>query len=98
VQIRDKNPGRYSGGDFLTGSLVGVAKAPADATIIPGRWNTYDVTANGDHFVIIYNGRKVVDAHDAKRASGTIGLQLAHPEDATDSNIEFRNLKIRRLP
>jgi prolyl-tRNA editing enzyme YbaK/EbsC (Cys-tRNA(Pro) deacylase) len=66
-------------------------------TIIPGQWNTLEATANGDHFVIIYNGRQVVDTHDSKRAAGAIGLQLAHPEDAREATIEFRNLKVRRL-
>jgi hypothetical protein len=97
LQIRDRNPGNYSAGDFLTGSVVNVAKAPADVKIVPGQWNTIDATVDGDHFVVIYNGRKVADGHDSKRASGAIGLQLAHPEDVTHANIEFRNLKIRRL-
>ena len=97
LQIRDKNPGNYSGGDYLTGSIVNVVKAPADVKILPGQWNTIEATVDGDHFVVIYNGRKVADGHDSKRASGAIGLQLAHPEDATDANIEFRNLKLRPL-
>lgn len=97
LQIRDRNPGNYSAGDFLTGSVVGVGKAPHDANIIPNKWNTIDATVDGDHFVVILNGRKVVDAHDARRATGSIGLQLAHPEDVTHADIEFRNLKIRPL-
>jgi hypothetical protein len=98
LQIRDRNPGNYSSGDFLTGSVVNVGKAPHDAKIIPNEWNTLDVTVDKDHFVVLFNGRKVVDAHDAKRASGMIGLQLAHPEDVRHANLEFRNLKVRRLP
>ena len=98
VQIRDKNPGRYSGGSYLTGSLVNVAKAPETAKIKPGEWNTFEITAQGDHFVIIYNGVKVVDAYDSRLTNGTIGLQLAHPEDARGADIEFRNLKVTRLP
>ncbi len=100
LQIRDKDPGNYTGGSFLTASIVNVGKAPADANIKPGEWNTFEVTADGDHFVVIYNGKKVVDAHDTKMmlTAGAIGLQLAHPEDARDSDIEFRNLKIKRLP
>jgi hypothetical protein len=98
LQIRDRNPGNYSSGDFLTGSVVNVGKAPHDAKIIANQWNTMDVTVNKDHFVVLFNGRKVVDAHDSKRASGHLGLQLAHPEDVRHAHLEFRNLKVRRLP
>jgi len=97
VQIRDKDPGNYTGGSFLTGSLVNVGKAPATAKIKPGEWNTIEITAQGDHFVIIYNGEKVVDGHDTKLSSGGIGLQLAHPEDARGKDIEFRSIKVKRL-
>jgi len=98
LQIRDRNPGNYSSGDFLTGSVVGVSKAPHDVKIMPDQWNTIEATVNGDHFVVVFNGKKVADGHDSKRASGTIGLQLAHPEDVRHAGIEFRNIKIRRLP
>jgi hypothetical protein len=97
VQIRDKNPGHYTGGSYLTGSLVNVEKAPADVKIVSGQWTPLDITADGDHFVILYNGRKVVDAHDTKLANGAIGLQWAHPEDAPGTKVEFRNIKVRRL-
>jgi hypothetical protein len=97
LQIRDRNPGNYSSGDFLTGSVVGVSKAPHDVKIIPNQWNTIEATVNGDHFVVVFNGKKVADGHDKRRASGAIGLQLAHPEDVRHANLEFRNLKIRRL-
>jgi hypothetical protein len=98
LQIRDRNPGNYSSGDFLTGSVVNVSKAPHDVKIIPNQWNTIEATVNGDHFEVVFNGKKVADGHDAKRASGHLGLQLAHPEDVRHANLEFRNLKVRRLP
>ena len=97
LQIRDRNPGNYSSGDFLTGSVVNVGKAPHDVKIKPNEWNTIDVTVNKDHFIVIFNGRRVVDATDSKRASGSIGLQLAHPEDVRHAGIEFRNIKIKKL-
>ena len=97
VQIRDKNPGHYTGGSYLTGSLVNVEKAPADVKIVSGEWMSLDITAEGDHFVILYNGRKVVDAHDTKLENGAIGLQWAHPEDAPGTKVEFRNIKVRSL-
>ena len=98
LQIRDKDPGNYSGGSFLTGSIVNVGKAPADTKIKPGEWNTVECTMDKDHIVVIYNGQKVVDGHDLRLANGAIGLQLAHPEDARGADIEFRNLKVKRLP
>jgi 3-keto-disaccharide hydrolase len=98
LQIRDRNPGNYSSGDFLTGSVVNVSKAPHDVKIIPNEWNTIEATVNGDHFVVVFNGKKVADGHDSKRASGHIGLQLAHPEDVRHASLEFRSIKIKRLP
>jgi len=77
---------------------VNVGKAPDDAKIIPGQWNTFEVTMNGDHMVVVYNGKKVVDAHDSKLESGAIGLQSAHAADPPGAGIEFRNLKVKRLP
>ena len=97
LQIRDRNPGNYSSGDFLTGSVVNVSKAPHDVKIIPNEWNSIEATVNGDHFVVMFNGKKVADGRDSRRASGHIGLQLAHPEDVRHASLEFRNLKIRRL-
>jgi len=98
VQIRDKDPGHYSGGSYLTASLVNVQHAPEEAKIANGQWMSFDITADGDHFVIIYNGRKVVDARDSKLTNGAIGLQWAHPEDAPGTKVEFRSIKLKRLP
>ena len=86
LQIFDNQPAGYN-----TGSLVGSIKAPP-AKIIPGQWNRFEVTAQGDHFIVIYNGRKVLDAHDAKSSRGVIGLQYNKGK-----KIEFRNLKIRQI-
>jgi hypothetical protein len=47
---------------------------------------------------VTFNGRKVADGRDSRRASGVLGLQLAHPEDVRHASLEFRNLKVRRLP
>jgi hypothetical protein len=97
VQIRDKVLTDRTGGGYLTGSIVNVQNAPEGTKIIPGQWNTFDVTANGDHLIVLYNGKKVVDVHDSRRSTGGIGLQSAHPEDPAGAFVEFRNLKIKRL-
>jgi hypothetical protein len=97
LQIRDKLLTDRTGGSFLTGSIVNVQNAPEGTKIIPGQWNTFEATLNGDHIVVMYNGAKVVDVRDARRATGAIGLQSAHPEDPAGAFIEFRNLRIKRL-
>lgn len=97
LQIRDKLLTDRTGGSFLTGSIVNVQNAPEGTRIVPGQWNRFEATLNGDHIVVLYNGVKVVDVHDARRATGAIGLQSAHPEDPAGAFIEFRNLKVKRL-
>ena len=98
LQIRDRDPAPRPDGSYLTASLVNVGRAPADAKIIPGQWNTVEITMDGTHMVVIYNGKKVVDGHDSRRSSGCIALDLAQPAEAPHADIEFRNLKIKRLP
>ncbi len=89
LQIRDyKEPQETV--PFLTGSLVMHAHA-SDAKIIPNQWNRYEVTARGDHFVVVYNGKTVLDTHQSKSSSGVIGLEY------NNRKIEFRNLKLRPL-
>jgi hypothetical protein len=86
LQIWDYQPAGY-----LTGSLVGSLKA-SPVKILPDQWNTFDIKADGDHFVIALNGKTVLDARDKAHTSGVIGLQCQ-----VDQRIEFRNFKLRRL-
>ena len=97
LQIRDKLLTDRTGGSYLTGSIVNVQNAPEGTKIIPDQWNTFEATLTGDHIVVLYNGKKVVDAHDSRRTTGAIGLQSAHPEDPAGAFVEFRNLRIKRL-
>jgi hypothetical protein len=97
LQIRDKLLTDRTGGSYLTGSIVNVQNAPEGTKIIPDQWNTFEATLNGDHIVVLYNGKKVVDVHDSRRTTGAIGLQSAHPEDPAGAFVEFRNLRIKRL-
>ena len=83
LQIWDYQPAGYN-----TGSLVGSVKA-SPTKILGDQWNRYKVTADGDHFVIMLNGKELLDAHDAKHASGVIGFQCQK-----GNPIEFRNIKL----
>src|SRR5688572_30974555 len=42
LQIRDKVLTDRTGGEFLTGSIVNVQKAPEGTSIVPGQWNTVE--------------------------------------------------------
>jgi hypothetical protein len=88
VNIFDKRPDPSYG----TGAIVDVAK------VIPmpkagGKWNTYDITAVNDHFVVIFNGQKTVDVTDKRLPDGgPIALQYG------SGNLKWRKVQIRPLP
>jgi hypothetical protein len=86
LQIWDYQPQGYN-----TGSLVGSLKA-APVKIIPDEWNTYEITASGDHFTIVLNGKTLLDGSDSKHASDVIGLQCQK-----DNRIQFRNIQLLPL-
>jgi hypothetical protein len=56
-----------------------------------GKWNTYDITAQGDHIVLVINGIKTVDIHDSTHKSGPISLQYMA------GTIKFRNVQLQKL-
>ncbi|MEX2261372.1 MAG: DUF1080 domain-containing protein [Bryobacteraceae bacterium] len=84
LQIWDYQPAGYN-----TGSLVGSLKA-SPAKIVPDQWNRYEITADGDRFLIVLNGKTLLDARDSKHSAGVVGFQCQR-----DSRIEFRNIKLR---
>jgi len=87
VNIFDKRPDP----SYATGAIVGVAKA---STVLKaaGKWNTYDITANGNQLTVTLNGVRTVDGiRDSKHANGPIALQHA------GGVIKFRKVQIKPL-
>lgn len=84
VNIYDKRPDPA----YRTGGIVNVAspKVQMDAA---GKWNTYEITADGAHFVVKMNGVVTADSSDAKFASGPIALQYGA------GTVRFRNVQIQ---
>lgn len=79
------------GSAYPTGSIVGIAKyesAPATAE----KWNTVEITADGDHIVVRLNGRVTADIHDSTHTSGVIAF-----EASGHGQVKFRNIKFRPL-
>jgi hypothetical protein len=86
LQIWDFRP------TYKTGALVNAIEA-SPAKILADQWNSFEVTAEGDHFVVVLNGQKALDGRDSKHASGILGLQY----NTGTGKVEFRNIKIRPI-
>ena len=85
----DGKPDNHNG--YYTGSFSGHLKSHNEPIITMGEWHHFEVTAQGDHFVVMYDGKKVLDDHHPQFKSGAIGLQF------TGQKIEFRNIKVKPL-
>jgi hypothetical protein len=91
VNIFDKRPDPSYG----TGAIVGVAKV-APMPKAGGRWNVYEITAKGDHFIVTLNGQVTVDVRDGKHAAGPFSLQYA-PGGRDAGVIKFRKVEVHPL-
>jgi len=75
---------------FPTGSFVKRKKAEGEHD--SDDWQTFDVTADGGHFLVELDGKVVLDYTDPKPLGrGYIGLQF------NEGKIEFRNVKLKPL-
>lgn len=86
VNIFDTRPDQT----YRTGGIVHFS-APSEVINTAGKWNTYEITVQGDHIVVVLNGVTTVDMHDATYASGPISLQYGAGE------VKFRNVQIQKL-
>ena len=86
VNIFDQRPEPKYG----TGAIVNVA-AVDPMPKAGNRWNIYDITARGDHFVVFLNGQKTVDVRHGKHKSGPFALQNG------GGTIRWRSVDLRTL-
>jgi hypothetical protein len=75
---------------YRTGGIVNHA-SPSENLDTAGKWNTYEITAEGDHIVLVLNGVTTVDIQDTTYASGPISLQYGQ------GVVKFRNVEIEKL-
>ncbi len=93
VNIWDTRPEQKYG----TGAIVDVG-AVDPMPHAADKWNLYEITAKGDTFTVILNGKKTVDgAKSDKFAKGRIALQ--HGKGVTDESgiVKFRKVQIKAL-
>ena len=56
-----------------------------------GKWNTFEITAQGPRIVVVMNGEKTGETDKAHALRGNIGLQWAQ------GVVKFRKVEIKRL-
>jgi hypothetical protein len=76
---------------YGTGAIVNASKVFEPYPKAGGKWNTFEITAKGDHLIVVLNGVKTADVRDSKHASGVFSLQWGR------GTIKFRKVEIRSL-
>ena len=76
---------------YRTGGIVLIAKSPTPMPKAGGKWNMYEITANGPHLKLVLNGVITVDIQDNKLAEGYLALQWG------GGTIKFRRVEIQSL-
>ena len=76
---------------ILRPAPVNFAKVSDPMPKAGGKWNTLEITARGDHLIVILNGVKTADVQDSSHASGVFGLQWGR------GTVKFRKVEIRSL-
>jgi len=90
TQCYELNIGSSAISKWPTGSMVQRQRVDGDPTGTD--WQTFEVIADGGHFLVKLDGSQVLDYTDPKPLGrGFIGLQFA------SGKIEFRNIKLKPL-
>jgi len=74
-----------------TGSINEIAKIQTMPNTT-GKWNTFEITADGDHLMVKLNGETTVDARSDRHTHGPIALQYN-----ARGQVRFRNVKLKTL-
>jgi hypothetical protein len=90
VNVYDERPDPSYG----TGAIVNFAKV-SPMPKAGGKWNVFEITAQGDTLTVILNGQKTVDGlKDSKFSAGPIALQYG--TNSTGA-VKFRKVEIRTM-
>jgi hypothetical protein len=79
--------------EWPTGSINNVKSVLPEKPNTIEKWNTFEITAEGNHLILKLNGKTTVDVRDERRATGTIALQEGGGN--ASGLIRFRNVKVR---
>ena len=75
---------------YRTGGIVHIA-APNSVIMTGGKWNSYEIKAEGSRLMVTLNGEEMVDVMDTQFSDGPIALQYGL------GIVKFRNVRVRGL-
>ena len=75
---------------YRTGGIVHIA-APNSVIMTGGKWNSYEIKAEGSRLMVTLNGEEMVDVRDTQFSDGPIALQYGL------GIVKFRNVRVRGL-
>ena len=75
---------------YRTGGIVHIA-APNSVIMTGGKWNSYEIKAEGSRLMVTLNGEEMVDVRDTQFSDGPIALQYGL------GLVKFRNVRVRGL-
>jgi hypothetical protein len=83
---------------YATGGVVHRGKV-LQSVKAGGRWNTYEITAQGSKMTVVLNGTKTAEIDNVEFPSGPIALQYGSlpPKGEPGGAIRFRKVQIRPL-
>jgi len=81
---------------YATGGIVhrGKVLKPVKAG---GKWNTYEITAQGKKMTVVLNGTKTSEIDNVESPSGPIALQFGNLPKGPGGAIKFRKVQIKAL-
>ena len=81
---------------YATGGIVhrGKVLQPVKAG---GKWNTYEITAQGKKMTVVLNGTKTSEIDNVESPSGPIALQFGNLPKGPGGAIKFRKVQIKAL-
>jgi hypothetical protein len=91
INIWDTRPGA----EYATASIVELAAVPVPIKFkAGGKWNTFEIKAQGDDIKVYFNGELSAHGKSKKFKSGPIALQYAVPSGGV---IKWRKVEIKPL-
>jgi hypothetical protein len=84
---------------YGTGAIVNFAPVPVPIVYkAGGKWNTFEISANGEQLTVKFNGVVTASAKNGKFPSGPFALQYGFGVNgATGGPIKWRNVQIKPL-